>query len=181
MIAVHWYGPYASIEAARADANELWGSGLYFAIGKTKYQRQPGCQYVGIASHLANRLKVRHHKLSRITSGMGLWLGEVVTAEPSGKRMKVTPATLDYAEWLHARFMKLPLNDKKSKTLPPRSVTVLNRWFSLKETARKRRPHPDWPDLIDFPGCDSDVPARAVWFGRRRHRLFLAPDYAKPD
>jgi hypothetical protein len=88
----------------------------------------------------------------------------VSTAEPSGKRLKVTPATLDYAEWLHARFLHLPLNDKKTKRLPPRSVTVLNRWFGCDyETARGKRPHKDWPDLIDYP--DYDLPARAVWFG----------------
>jgi hypothetical protein len=108
-----------------------------------------------------------------------IWLGEIATAEPSGRKLKVTKATLDYAEWLHARFLNLPLNLAKTKSLPPRGVTVLNRWFNTDyETPRGRRPHKDWPDLIDFPDLE-ELPARAVWFGSRQ-RHFPPPDYQPP-
>lgn len=41
-----------------------------------------------------------------------------------------------------------------------------------------RRPHADWPDLIDFPNYG--LSARAVWFGNRQ-RTFRAPSYLKPE
>lgn len=178
MIAINWYGPYPDLDEARKHARHDYVHGLYLAIGKCKYERRRALQYVGIGNSIHTRLTSRHHKLSLIVRERTLWLGEIVTAEPSGKRLKATRATLDFAEWLHARFLRLPLNDKKTKALPPRSVTVLNRWFATDYETPRRRPHSDWPDLIDFP--DYHLPARAVWFGSRQ-RTFLAPDYLKPE
>jgi hypothetical protein len=120
-------------------------------------------------------LNDRHHRLRLITKGRQIWLGEIATAEAGGKRIKTTLATLDFAEWLHARFLALPLNSMKTKNLPPRSVTLLNRWFALDYNTPKRRPHRDWPDLIDYP--DYQLPARAVWFGVKQKK-FLYPGYA---
>lgn len=177
MIAINWYGPYG-LDESRKCARHDYEHGLYLAIGMCKYQRRAALQYVGIGNSIHTRLNHRHHKLSRITRERTLWLGEIATAEPSGKRLKATRTTLDYAEWLHARFLRLPLNDKKTKTLPRRSVTVLNRWFGSDYETPRHRPHADWPDLIDYPGYD--LPARAVWFGRRQ-RTFHAPDYGDPD
>lgn len=177
MIAVDWYGPY-SLQDAKVAAEQFWGAGLYLAMGKCAYERRLAIQYVGIGKAVHARLTEQHHKLKKITKERQVWLGEISTAEPSGRKIKVTQAGLDYAEWLHARFLKLPLNDKKTKSLPPRSVTVMNRWFRHDDWgARKNRPHPDWPDLIDFPAYG--LPARAIWFGGRQ-RYFLAPDYAEP-
>ncbi|USU13820.1 hypothetical protein NF701_08360 [Sphingomonadaceae bacterium OTU29THOMA1] len=179
MIAIYWYGPYRDLNEARRAARDDYEHGLYLAIGKCRRERRLAMQYVGIGGSIHTRLNDRHHKLSLITRERQIWLGEIATAEPSGKRMKVTRTTLDYAEWLHARFLGLPLNDKKTKEPPNRGVTVLNRWFSADDyDATKRRPHSDWPDLIDFPGYQ--LPARAVWFGRRQ-RTFTAPHYLPPD
>lgn len=174
MIAIYWYGPYRNIDEARAAARDYYGHGLYLAVGKCKGERRLAMQYVGIGEAMHTRLNDRHHKLSLITRERRIWLGEIATAEPSGKKMKVTRTTLDYAEWLHALYLGLPLNDKKTKREPGRGVTVLNRWFASSDfDAPRRRPHPDWPDLIDFPGYG--LPARAVWFGRRQ-RTFSAED-----
>jgi len=179
MIAVNWYGPYHTLDDARAAARDDYGDGLYMCVGMQPYQRKVSMQYVGIGSAVHTRLKEDHHKLRMVTRERKIWLGEIATAEPSGKRLKVTKATLDYAEWLHARFMQLPLNEKKTKDLPSRSVTVMNRWFKTDyETPWKRRPHPDWPDLIDYPAYD--MPARMIWFGGRQ-QYFHAPEYARPD
>jgi hypothetical protein len=180
MIAVDWFGPYSDFDTARSAARDAFDSGLYMGIGRCRYGRRHALQYVGIGGPISTRIRENHHKLSRITRGLEIWLGEISSAEPSGKRIKVTPATLDYAEWLHARFLGLPLNDKKTKRLPPRSVTVLNRWFACDfETLRGKRPHKDWPDLIDYPGYD--LPARAVWFGPPgKQRKYLAPAYGLP-
>lgn len=170
MIAINWYGPYSSLDDARAAAKADYGHGLYLCIGKRAYQRRRALQYVGIAKSLGSRLTEQHHKLHEVTRDQEIWLGEIATAEPSGRRLKATPATLDYAEWLHARFLRLPLNDKKTKSLPPRSVTVLNRWWTTTyDTPRGRRPHPEWPDLIDYPADDRS--GRLVWFGSRQAHI----------
>lgn len=177
MIAVDWFGPY-DLDEAREVAKSDYAHALYMCLGRRSYQRAQMLQYIGIGQNVYTRLKADHHKLQEVTRERQLWLGEIATAEPSGKKLKVTRATLDYAEWLHARFLKLPLNEMKTKALPPRSVTVLNRWFKTDyETPRRKRPHPDWPDLIDYPGYN--IPARMVWFGSRQ-QYFLAPDYARP-
>ncbi|WP_353475323.1 hypothetical protein PVT71_17370 [Salipiger sp. H15] len=178
MIAIDWYGPYSLSEAYEA-ARTSFEPALYLCIGKRKYQRKKALQYVGIGKNVSTRIKENHHKLKHVSREREIWLGEIGTAEPSGKKMKATPATLDYAEWAYARFFDLPLNEKKTTGLPDRSFSVLNRWWMTDfETARKRRPHGDWPDLIDYP--DYDLPARKVWFGRQQQELIHAPDYQRP-
>lgn len=178
MIAVNWYGPYRQLAEAHSAAKADYDHGLYVAIGRNEGSTIPTLQYIGIGDPLHRRLVPQHKSLSRIAGDLTLWLGEIATAEPSGQRMKVTKTTLDYAEWLHIRFLNFDLNEKKTKKPPPRSVTVLNRWFHTDyERAYKKRPHPDWADLIDFPGFD--LPARSVWFGSRQ-KSFTAPDYTQP-
>lgn len=176
MIAVDWYGPY-SLDEAQGIAESVPGPGLYLCIGRCAYERKKRIQYIGIGKTVHTRLVPEHHKLKLVTKERQIWLGEVSTAEPSGRKMKVTQAGLDYSEWLHARFLQLPLNEKKTKKVPPRSVSVMNRWFRPDMVARRNRPHADWPDLIDYPAWE--MPARAVWFGGRQ-RIFSAPDYAEP-
>ena len=175
MIAINWYGPYNDLDQARQCARHDYAHGLYLAIGKCSRERTKSLQYIGIGKAIHTRLNERHHKLSLVEREREVWLGEIATAEPSGKRHKATRTTLDFAEWLHARFLQMPLNEKKTKALPSRSVTLLNRWFARDYETSLRRPHKDWPDLIDYP--DYNLPARAVWFGVRQ-RKFLAPEYA---
>lgn len=175
MIAINWRGPYSDLEEAKCLARDQYEDGLYMCEGKEPRQRKSRLQYIGIGSTLYTRLKEDHHKLSRVTKERKIWLGEICTAEPSGKRMKFTKTTLDQAEWLHVWLLGLPLNDKKSASPPSRSVTVLNRWWKKDyETPRKRRGHPEWPDLLDFP-TDGQV-ARSVWFGSK-HLTYSPPDY----
>lgn len=173
MIAIDWYGPYKTLEAARVAAKPYDWPGLYMLIGKVGEERSSKIQYVGISRSVSDRLNSKHHRLGARaieSSGIrdiGIWLGEVATAEPGGKKMKATKTTLDFAEWLHAKFMGLPLNGMKTKSPPPRSVTVLNRWWKTDfQTPMSRRPHPDWPNLIDYPTYG--LPARTVWFGGKQ-------------
>jgi hypothetical protein len=168
-VVIDWYGPYTTEEALTAARNDGYSRGLYMAFGKGRYQRQAIAQYVGLSTQLSVRL-ANNRKLPDITRDKKIWLGEAVTAEPAGKRTKFTAASLDYAEWLHAYFMKLPMNSKKRVKPPPRSVTVLNHWWKKDyETPWVRRPDPAWPDLIDYVG--SDYPAKLVWFGSRLKRI----------
>ena len=46
-------------------------------------------QYVGIGSNVQNRIKADHHKLQYVTRDRNIWLGEVATPEPSGKKKKI--------------------------------------------------------------------------------------------
>jgi len=173
MIAVNWYGPYGSLEEASEVAKEYWDGGLYAALGRSAQQKKHKIQYIGIAKELHGRLRTSP-KIKEIDD-LSLWLGQIATAEPSGRRMAITKPTLDFAEWLHVRFVRPSLNEKKTRGLPNRSVTILNRWWSRNDEPYAIQPHRDWPNLIDFP--DDVIPARAVWFGGKQ-RLFQAPDYA---
>lgn len=169
VIAVDWYGPYKSLEDAREAIPDFTSDGLYLALGKTSSNEPFGLQYVGISTTLGTRVSTRHHKLGLIED-LQIWLGEVGTARPSGRQIKKTPATLDYAEWLMAYFVYLPLNDKKTKNAPDVPVTLLNRWWKKDyETPFHRRPHPEWPDLIDYLGYY--YPTKIVWFGKKMKRV----------
>ena len=177
MISIDWFGRY-DLKGAYDAASSDFGPALYLCIGKRKYQRNKNLQYIGIGRNVKSRLKSDHHKLKHVSREREIWLGEISTAEPSGRKLKVTPATLDYAEWAYARFFDLPLNEKKSIGLPSRSFTVLNRWWHTDyERSRINRPHRDWPDLIDYPGFA--LPLRKVWFGGRQEKI-LGPEYARP-
>jgi hypothetical protein len=165
IIGIDWYGPYS--RSAAIGKIKDFGAGLYFAIGtpegKGNHKRRP--QYIGISNNniVSRSTHPRHEVMTKINYDKGLWLGEVSTAEPSGRRLTVTPNTLRYAEWLHVYFMGLPMNTRLNRP-PPNPATLLNRWWRTDyETPRYQRPHPTWPDLIDFAG--RDFRARTVWFG----------------
>lgn len=154
MIGIDWYGPYPDLKNAKKIARDEFCDGLYVCIGKMKKLERRTILYIGIGSSLHTRLTEDHHKLQLVTKKRQIWLGEVATPEPSGRNIKATKQTLDYAEWLHAYFLNLPLNEQKTKNAPSRSATVVNYWWKIDyETAHTRRPHPDWPKLIDYRGC----------------------------
>ncbi|GHV00994.1 hypothetical protein AGMMS49521_0200 [Campylobacterota bacterium] len=165
-IIINWFGPYQNIEEAQTVSAKDFSDGLYLAIGRTPYQRgEATLQYVGLASDLASRLNNNHHKLPEIKHDFKLWLGEIASTGIAGRKKKVTEIRLDLAEWCHSYFLELPLNEKKRDNPPDRPVTVLNRWW-FKDYERKRiqRPHPDWPDIIEFLG--KKYGARISWVGR---------------
>jgi len=175
MIAIDWYGPYLTLKEARAEADI---AGFYMVIGRRQGQKRAGLQYIGIGGRVATRLNERHHAIRYVQpEGRKIWLGMVSTAEPGGRKLKATPKTLDYGEWMHALYCRLPLNKMKTKNEPPVSVTVINRWLTAYEDEETEnyewvsRPHADWPDLIDFPDA-YEKEARMVWFdGTRRMKI----------
>ena len=132
VIGIDWFGPYTRKEVLKAASN--FDGGLYLAIGrksgKGNHKKRP--QYIGISTkHLCGRAGLpSHHKLKELDSTASIWLGEIATAEPAGKRKYATRTTLRFAEWLHAYFMALPLNERKKENLPLIPVTVLNRWWA---------------------------------------------------
>ena len=163
---IDWYGPYTLEEAFHASKFD-YDDGLYMAIGKGKGQRLTRLQYIGIATDLSTRLGGNHHKIPEVTRNQTLWLGEVSSPRTPGKKMKVTDRMLDLAEWAHVYFLQLPMNDKKKKNPPDREVIVYNRWWQKDyETQSRKRPHKDWPDLIDFSGCE--YLSKLVWFGSKQ-------------
>ncbi|MCI5120605.1 MAG: hypothetical protein D3908_05330 [Candidatus Electrothrix sp. AUS4] len=165
-IVIDWYGPYSSLEEARAALNADYEDGLYMVIGKIPYQREdPTLQYIGISKKLRSRVGNNHHKLGAISKLSGIWLGEVASTGIPGKKKQATDLRLDLSEWCHSYFLQLPLNDKKTVNPPKEPVTVMNRWwFTDYETKRNRRPHPDWPDIIDYWG--KEYGAKLSWLGR---------------
>ena len=166
-VVIDWYGPYSSIPEARKAARNDYGDGLYMAVGKIKHQRgYKKLQYIGLSSTLAVRLSNGHKKLKLVSQKFELWMGEVGSTGIPGKKAQVTNVQLDLAEWAHSYFLELPLNNKKRRKPPKHPVTVLNRWWqSDYETKWRKRPHRDWPDIIDFWGVDYG--ARLGWFGSK--------------
>lgn len=159
---VDWAGPYTLEQARQASFD--FDDGIYLAIGKQKHKQSVRLQYVGLASSLPKRINGAHHKLPMINRGLRIWLGAVASPRTPGKKVKVTDRMLDLTEWAHCYFLQLPLNDKKKAKPPDRAITVYNRWWKTdSETPCMRRPHKDWPDLIDYIG--PDYPAKLVWFG----------------
>jgi hypothetical protein len=175
VVGVDWYGPF-SLKDARPIAKRYGKGGLYICIGKRKGQHRRHIQYVGKSnSSLLSRLSPAHHKLGQVSRGRLLWLGVIATGGVPGKRKLLTPQAVHLAEWAIARFMDLPLNHQLRKRPPPRPVTVLNRWWRNDlETPRYNRPHPEWPDLIDYLG--TDYRTRLVWFGSGGRQRAIPPD-----
>lgn len=165
-IVIDWFGPYNSIAGAQAVARKDYGGGLYMAIGKQRYQKKPATlQYIGIANELSFRVSESHQKLTEVAQSLKIWLGEVASTGIPGRKSQVIDLRLDLAEWAHAYFLELPLNDKKTINPPKYPVTVINRWwFKDYETKRNRRPHSCWPDIIDYWGKEHG--ARLAWHGR---------------
>jgi len=116
---IEWYGPY-SLEDAKVASKFYYDDGLYMVIGKTKRQRTPHLQYIGIANDLRERLNGKHHKIPEVTKDASIWLGEVMSPRTPGKKIKVTDRMLDLAEWAHAYFLQLPLNNRKKGSPPDR-------------------------------------------------------------
>ncbi|PPC97975.1 MAG: hypothetical protein CTY35_06480 [Methylotenera sp.] len=160
---IEWFGPYG-LEAARNASKFDYDDGLYIVIGKQKNERKSHVQYIGLASDLCARLNGVHHAIPLVTREFEIWLGEVVSPRTPGRKIKTTDRMLDLAEWSHAYFMQLPINSKKRSAPPDRPITVYNRWWQTNfEVPHKKRPHHEWPDLIDFFG--SEYQAKLVWFG----------------
>ena len=107
MIAINWFGPYPTLDAARSAAKGDYDDGLYMCFGRCAGQRRPHAQYIGLSKTLHTRLNDSHHALGRVVRERQIWLGEIVTAEPSGRKLKVTKATLDYAEGDKSRASRL--------------------------------------------------------------------------
>lgn len=165
---IEWFGPYSSIIEANKAAKDF-GDGFYLCTGlRSKERLTPKIQYVGISKRLSNRVRNDHHKLALITKKFKLWLGEVSTQQPTGRNRQKTKISLNYVEWALTHSLNPKLNDKKISNPPKRSVTILNRWWKRNYEARfRKRPHPDWPDLVDYIIEDSINEGKAVWFGIR--------------
>lgn len=163
---IEWYGPYTFEEAQKASRFD-YDDGLYMVVGKRKNKQLNLLQYIGIATYLNSRLSKNHHKIPKVTRDQFIWLGEVTSPRSPGKKLKVTDKMLDLAEWAHVYFLQLPLNKKKKANPPDRAIIVYNRWWQKDyETQYLKRPHKDWPDIIDFQG--TEIKSKLVWFGNKQ-------------
>jgi hypothetical protein len=181
-IVIDWSGPFQSVDVAKKIAAEFeLGEVLYLATGQRLYQRQDSLQYVGLSSNLKNRFNDPTHKISTdVNKNLKIWVGEIVSHARAGRRLSRHPVAhsvgVELAEWMLAYFLALHLNVKKRKKTPRESAVLLNRWFKSDfETRRRQRPHPEWPDFMDY---DTDYQsASLVWFGAPpRRRTFSSAE-----
>jgi hypothetical protein len=145
------------------------------AIGSRRWQRQSHIQYVGITTDLVRRFNGKHPIQTLLKStNLRLFVGIVTSQAVAGRKAKgqavrfSTPLYL--AESALAFLMEIPLNKDKRCNPPKDSVVVVNRWYRADfETRRRRRPHPGWPDLVEF-DRDEGI-GDLAWHGRRREHL----------
>ena len=164
VVKIDWYGPYKNLEDAQKASKDAFDGGLYLAIGAMENKKKNKIRYVGLSEKLSTRVKNSHESLSRLVEPYEIWLGEIGSTGIAGPKTQVTDLQLDLAEWAHVYFLDPNLNDKKRITPPKQPVTILNHWWGTDyETLLKKRPHRNWPDLIDCLG--KDYGAKVVWFG----------------
>ncbi len=169
-IVIDWYGPYNSFEELNQVTREDYAGGLYVAIGRRKFEKKRWLQYVGISDYLRGRVNVSHPKLKLLKQECIIWLGEIVSTGVPGKRQFKKETTLEIAEWAHTYFVGFELNKSKTVNLPDFPFTVMNRWWKTDyDTRYQKRPHSDWPDLIDF--CGVGDGSRLVWLNRTRGKI----------
>lgn len=173
---IDWVGPFASIAELRAAAADFGvGETLYLAIGSRPRQRQSHIQYVGITTDLGSRFNGKHPIQTLLKpSNLRLFIGIVTSQSVAGRKARHQPVRfstpLYLAETALAFLMEIPLNKDKRCNPPKDSVVVVNRWYRTDfDTRRRRRPHPMWPDLVEFDcyECIGDL----AWHGRRRKHL----------
>ncbi|GBE30159.1 MAG TPA: hypothetical protein ENH10_10380 [Bacteroidetes bacterium] len=166
-VVINWFGPYSYRGAIHAARDDGYTDGLYLAIGRQKFDKKDRVQYVGVSNNLYKRIKPIHPTLKLIDQKLILWLGEVASTGIPGKQIAGKSPALEMAEWAHVYFIDPILNDKKRMNPPSSPVTVINRWWhSDYETPWKRKPHADWPDMIDYWG--KEFGARLVHLRRTR-------------
>lgn len=173
---IDWCGPFRSIESAcDAVAHEGYGEALYMAIGARQGQSKTHIQYVGITADLTARFNGTHpiQQLVRPNT-LRLYVGVVTSQAVAGKKAsyhaKNFSIPLYLAESALAFLMEIPLNKNKRCSPPKDSIVVVNRWYREDfATRRRRRPHPTWPDLVEYDW--SEGTGDLAWHGRRRQHI----------
>lgn len=169
MAAVDWYGPIKSLKEARATAKKHKVKDFLYLGYETKGKRR---SYVGISNVADSRLRKGHKVLGKWPDNTyELWLGITASQTEAGRSANRKPArhkaALTFAERMIARFVETTENIHGSKKPPKRSGALLNRWFRLDPdfTRHKKRPHPSWPDFIEFE--KSEKFGRTAFFGKK--------------
>lgn len=179
---VDWFGPYKSTAELRDAADELGvllKHNLYMAIGSRPRQKNVDIQYVGISRSIWTRFDKKHPINSLLKKqSLKLFLGIVSSQSVSGRKAShhhkgfSIPVTL--SESILAFLLELPLNKDKRCSTPVDSITLVNRWFKTNLDDRYRnRPHPNWPDYLEYDWETDD--AKIVWFGGKQ-RTFRRDD-----
>lgn len=183
-VVVDWYGPYSTVGAARAAIREEgFEEVLYLGIGALRRQKNASMQYVGITTGFTTRLNTKHKIREFIKEeGLSIYIGSVSSQAVSGRRArhqhKKFSVPVYLAESAMAFFLQLPLNSDKRCSPPKDGVVLLNRWWGVDMVTRKqRRPHPDWPDFIEYD--DYSVTGSVAWHSGRRRRKYFSPETIK--
>lgn len=147
-IIIQWRGPY-TYEQIEADPQLGKSNGLYLISGKIKHQKADAeIKYCGITeTSFLKRFKNDNHKLWDINREQQIWLGTILTPEP-------TRTYLERAETLIIYFWQPELNTRK-KVLLPRPTTVINYWLKEDGTPRFRQ-HSLTKDLHDVLSWDGE-------------------------
>jgi len=176
---IDWHGPLPARRAWRAAEEQGWSEGLVVALGLRRplfypLRRRP-VQHVGIY-YVANELPDDRtaHALRRLTrSATRVWLGVPVSRGLDDEEDETgceapRPHDLQSAEHGLAYFLRARLDRRARSERPEHSFVVLNRWYDWRDGSKRARPHPDWPDIIDYDRAAGHV--RLVWVEARSGR-----------
>jgi hypothetical protein len=184
---VNWYGPYTGSEnhavltAARREAANEWGKGLYAAVGRRSADPDESEEilYMGVGKQLSARLNSRHHKLAGLNL-TAIWLGEIGVPGIPGRKRKKIDTHLDVAEWASVFFLELPHNRKKRYKEPYTSCVIVNRWWGTDFQTIHPRPISSWADIIEF-DVDKGI-GNLVWFPpKKRIKTININDVLRPS
>jgi len=117
IFSVRWRGPFTLKEL-----DELVESGvIYLVTGRKSAQKRDLIQYCGITEQSICYRKIRHRKISRITTNREIWIGWLDSC-------RTTRPSLESAEKLLIYGLQPPLNQRKHRS-QPKPASLISRWF----------------------------------------------------
>jgi len=169
---VYWFGPFRDKSSIPSDIQKkCWKHGVYLIIGRHKpfFLFDKYLQYIGESSNLAVRLSDTHDKLRRVSAvGLQVWVGivqtDLIRKSPDDDDLPRQYQQIVETESALIHFMPTRLNIDRKRHPPSMPVLIRSYWKTKDGNALSKRPHPAWPDLIEY---HPENGGRLVWLGNR--------------
>ena len=153
-IIVEWYGPYTSIEGLKEEAI-AWGKKsrtltrtLYMGISSREALAESSINYIGLSTSPSSRFG-KHEKMNDPINN-AYYLGEIATADLSGRRTLKTPTDLHTAEGAFIHKLQPTLNTSRKRTAPKDCVVIYSRFWDMNDGVTPIPTPEFFPELIAY-------------------------------